>query len=630
MANDTVCEACAGRALCTCAGGSNRSQVFTLSRREAIRLGFAGAATALANRSLGAPADNTGLRALPASVRATVDQDPNWYLHVAGIAAFKDRLVVTYRKSDEHRASVTMIMTAYSLDGGKTWSSPKVISRLGWDPDHACWVAPQLTRFRDGRLGLLCDRGNKLSAIDWPMLSQWELPPRGMANFLFLSEDEGATWTKPRQVDNVGGEPSYIIELSNGSWMFTRTESLPTTAIKHPTAPWGPNYYRNVAVFSDDKGATWPRTSIVADDPLQGDAESGTVEIEPGHVLAVTRIGDGDGRYGQPSRFVHSHDYGKTWEKPRLSPIYAARPIIRKLPNGKLLVTFRQTWGTTGTRAFIFDPKEDLGFQPASFIWDESRCRLTDGALQLRTEEGTANAVEFNLYPVEDDDSTVELEAEVLVKEAASEGCLLSAGAWVRLLPGRVSLADRPGEGFDCSTNQWHKYRLDYAKGVLTIYVDGREMLKSSTEGIFTRCVRFGNRHEGEAVGGTPPKLSPMDPASSEFHKLQRTHPLEGLKYENNQSHSLWRSVSVKVRNRRDSSVAWSWQASSGRYPDQFRRDRVVLIEPNGSFAGGNSGYSGWDQMPDGRIAIADYTPGNPPAERPLLRVYVVPESDLA
>jgi hypothetical protein len=67
-------------------------------------------------------------------------------------------------------------------------------TRLCWEPDRACWVAPQLGSTRDGRLLLLIDRGEKLSKFDWPMLSQWQMKNRGMSNQLFISKDRGHTW----------------------------------------------------------------------------------------------------------------------------------------------------------------------------------------------------------------------------------------------------------------------------------------------------------------------------------------------------------------------------------------------------------------------------------------------------
>src|SRR5262249_15612844 len=157
---------------------------------------------------------------------------------------------------------------------------------------------------------------------------------RGMSNWLMTSRDGGRTWDGPRKIDDVGGEPGYISELSNGDWMYTRTDSAPTTAKKYPSMPWGANYYRSTAVFSSDRGKTWDRTVAITDDPLIGDCEVGVAEYARGKLIAVSRIGDAGSSLAQPSRFIYSNDYGRTWSKPQLSPIYGHRAYLRKLRDG--------------------------------------------------------------------------------------------------------------------------------------------------------------------------------------------------------------------------------------------------------------------------------------------------------
>jgi hypothetical protein len=559
-----------------------------MTRRQALALAGAGFAK---------PVIRAGMRSVPEPARFTVAQEEGWYLHSAGVAAFDDELVCTYRRSDAHLASEVETWCARSRDGGRTWTDPKRITRLAYDPDRACWVAPQLSRTRDGRLVLIIDRGEKLSKFDWPMLSQWQMKDRGMSNWLLISRDRGRTWDGPRKIDDVGGEPSFVVELSNGAWMYTRTESKPTTEIKHPTPPWGPNYYLSMGVFSFDQGKTWSQVAPVADSPLHGDCEVGVVELEPGHLLAATRIGDGGGRYGQPSRLVHSYDYGKTWSKPVLAPFYGQRPIPGKLKSGKVLVTYRNAWGTPASYAFVFDPGESFEFQPNSWIWDESRCRIRNEVMEIQTADGRANGVEFGFYPVEDDDSAVEVEAELLVREAEPEGCLIGAGAWVRFEPRRVSLADRPADGFDLDTTRWRRYRIASRDGQIRIYVDGELKLRAPLGKVFSRIVRLGSRGRGP-----------------NFDKMR--------------SLTLWRSLAVKVTNRRDYSIDWKWTAAQG-YPDQFRRNRMVCLERNGSLQAGDGGYSGWAQRADGGIVIVDYTRGDPPVEKPLIRAYLTREEEL-
>lgn len=563
--------------------------------------------TLLSMLAAGALPRRDRMRSVPPPDRITIREEEGWYMHSAGVEALGNELVCTYRRSDEHIASLVEIWCARSTDGGRSWGDHRLISRSSFESDRACWVAPQLGRTRDGRMLLLTDRGVKKTKFDWPMLSDWQKPDRGMSNWLFVSRDRGRTWEGPRKIDDVGGEPGYIAELSNGSLIYTRTESANTSAKKNPALPWGNTYYRNVAVFSDDGGKNWQRTSPISDDPLIGDCEVGIVEYKPGHLLAMTRIGDGGGRFGQPSRLVYSSDFGRTWGKPVLAPIFGQRTAVHKLQSGKLLVTFRNAWGTPATCAMVFDAEEKFTFQPSSLIWDDERCVLKDGALEIRSGVGQEAAVEFGLYPVEDDESVVEFEAELAVKQADRNACQICAGAWVRFLPDRVELADRPEQGFALDATAWHKYRIVSRQQRVEIWVDGQRKLDAPTEKIFQRLVHFGNR-------------AGVSRANEGDGRTSR-QPLRGTQYEKNAGHSLWRSLKVKVANRRDYSLDWKWSAAQG-YPDQFRRDRVIRLEPNGTFSAGNSGYSNWTQMADGTVVVVDYTAGETGKRHPLLRAY--------
>jgi hypothetical protein len=559
-----------------------------------------------------------GIRMIPADHIFTVADTPDVYHHSAGIVSTQEGLVCIYRTSDQHIASWVNINMARSRDGGRTWQDHRVLSETSFAKDRATWVAPQTSQLRDGRIAVLVDRGEKHSPFDWPALSQWQMPDHGMSNWLLTSADHGATWEGPRKVDDIGGEPSYIISEAAGPLLYTRTDSRPTSAKKNPSMPWGANYYRSTGVISDDHGKTFARTALIFDDPLIGDCEVGVAEYAPGKLIAISRIGDGGSAFNQPSRMAYSRDGGRSWSKPRLSPIYAHRPCVRPLAGHghKLFVTFRAASnGTTGTFAWKFDPEMDYGYQPNSFVWDERCCVLEPDGLHLRTEEGSSGAVEFSFYPMEDDDSACELRATLAVIDADAYGCNLCAGTWIRLEKGRVSLADRESAGFDLDATRLHDYRIVAEGHRVKVFVDGTLRLDEPTDGIFTRNVRAGNRRGAKPAGTRQPGGS-----------LQ----VEGGGYSRNRAHTIWKSLAFSTKNRRDHSATWGWKASSGKYPDQFRRDRVIVVERNGSFSNGNSGYSSWTQDVDGTVVIADYSCTEAALPKPILRAYRLPSTLLA
>src|SRR5262249_17774590 len=145
-----------------------------MNRRAAIAtLG----AAAVAPAATGAPQSRQATRVLPASSRVTIRADEGWYMHSAGVAGVWKEVGCKYRRSDEHVASYVEVWCCRSADAGRTWTDHKLITKLGWEPDHACWVAPQLNKTKDGTLLLIIDRGEKTSKFDWPMLSQWQQKP---------------------------------------------------------------------------------------------------------------------------------------------------------------------------------------------------------------------------------------------------------------------------------------------------------------------------------------------------------------------------------------------------------------------------------------------------------------------
>lgn len=538
--------------------------------------------------------------------------EDGWYYSQVGVEATPDGLVAVYRKSDFHTATSTDIMIAYSSDGGKSWQGHHSISHSDVWNQGGCWVAPQFSKLKNGRLIIIADWGKRSPGQDHPMLAQWQLPGRGMANYLFWSDDHGKTWIGPIKIDDVGGEPGYITELSNGDLIYTRTKSKNSDILWNPPQPWGNRYYYNEAVISSDSGKSWNYLTPIADDPHHGDCEVGIAEYKPGKLLAITRIGMGGGAYGQPSRFVYSDDYGRTWKNHQLGPIYAQRAIVHPLQSGKLLVTYRNRWGTPGTYALIFDADEKLPYEPASFIYREENCTLTpDGAMNIRSNNGSENLVIYTFYPAQSPDSRVEIEVDLKVTRADIHGCVISAGCYITFLPDKVYLSDQPEHFFEIDATQWHHYQIIRENGRIKIYVDQELKLDASTEGLETRMVQIGNR----AVQGFN-IYTIGSKGSEDWGTVSDTH---------------WKSISVKVTNSKDYSIDWTWDPSRG-FPDQFRRDRVVVLDRIAAHFG-HSGYSGWTQAEDGAIVIADYTVGGnggEPAPMPFVRAYLASEEDLS
>ena len=172
-----------------------------------------------------------------------------WYCSVAKVVAAPTGLVAVNRLPESYSAVCTHVMVAYSDDRDRSWHGHRSISQRNVWEHHSVWIAPQLSRLRDGRLVIICDLGHRTSKDNWPRLALWQQPARGMANYLLWSEDHGKSWSQPVHGDIVGGEPGYIVDLSDGTLVCTRTETLETDAFESPPPPGHSIYHRNTAVF---------------------------------------------------------------------------------------------------------------------------------------------------------------------------------------------------------------------------------------------------------------------------------------------------------------------------------------------------------------------------------------------
>ncbi|MDE0024103.1 MAG: hypothetical protein OXP69_06790 [Spirochaetaceae bacterium] len=248
-------------------------------------------------------------------------------------------------------------------------------------------------------------------------------------------------------------------------------------------------------------------------------------------------------------------------------------------------------------------PEEELGFEPASFIWEEHRCIREHGEMVTATGDGRTAEVEFSLYPALTGHAEVDLELEVR-RDSGPGNLVLSAGFDVNIGAGRLEFASRAIARFESGnlgrvqrrlgaayldTSRWHTYRLERRPGGCRVLVDGRQVLASDDASLRHRPVRFG-------AGG----------------ELQ----------------ARWRSGRARVYNPGDYSIDWSWHAGDG-FPDQFQRDRTVVLDYTS-----DSGYSDWTQLADGTIVIADYTSDsyeniNAGGPQPILKAYRVREEDL-
>lgn len=201
-------------------------------------------------------------------------------------------------REGQHDHSPSAIAEIHSDDAGHTWSEPRVVVPTG---SYQNIMSVSLLRLASGRLA----RFHAVKTNKW----------MSCQIVLSYSEDEGATWTAPRQITPA---PGYFV-LNNDRIIQTRTGRLIVPLGYHRTrgtadeqASWDP---RAIAmwIYSDDEGRTWREADtwwalpVVSGSGLQ---EPGLVELRDGLLYTWCRTDQG-AQWAMLSR-----DDGRTWSAP--------------------------------------------------------------------------------------------------------------------------------------------------------------------------------------------------------------------------------------------------------------------------------------------------------------------------
>ncbi len=483
--------------------------------------------------------------------------------------------LLVYADTDSHWSQVNQVLTILaSEDEGKTWHKRAEVAEAVIESGDHRLVTPRLSLLKDGRLSVICDR-NDHSFFH-------EDQPSG--NGVWWSEDEGRTWSSECKNGIMGFEPDRMVELNDGSIvvashiMFGETQEL-----------------GEILTVSGDGGVTWHQRSTVAHDGHYRYCEGAIVLLDGGRELACILRENHHG--GNPSFVTFSRDQGQTWSDPQMCPFSLDRPYGKQLADGRVFVTGRHVNGPLGNYGWCGDLKAELGYQIGG-PRRKYQAALIGNELVIENLPGLE--CRYRLLPPENAFSEVTFEAKVRVEGAANrEGAFLSIsqigvvlhiaanGIWTRRGVDFLHPVDMTTERHIC---------LHHRRGWLQVKVDG--------ETVINQCVFRESTPGGDSRGG-----GPLNGYSA------WGQPSTG-------GRSFWQSVSYRVENRNLPAHRWSWQASSGEWPDQYQRDRMIQIHGNHpeQVPAPDHGYSSWIQRRDGRIYFVDYTNyGDPPGNSHLV-----------
>lgn len=246
--------------------------------------------------------------------------------------------IYTHYTSAKDDNSNSELVSRFSTDGGRTWSTENVpvVGNEGGDGTGNV-VNVSLLRLQDGRIAMFYlvkkkAPGSKLVAFG----GDYDCRP-----VMRISTDEAATWGPPRVCIPDAGfhilNNCRVIQLESGRLVMP---------IARHDDPAQPNNFNNKPLtscwLSDDNGLTWRRSK----NALTGASgkrkvalqEPGVVELKDGRLMMFCRT------HARRIYISYSSDQGETWsvEEP-MQGIWAAlsAPAIKRIPQtGDLLLVW--------------------------------------------------------------------------------------------------------------------------------------------------------------------------------------------------------------------------------------------------------------------------------------------------
>jgi sialidase-1 len=542
---------------------------------------------------------------VPRGLRASViHADPCHYAKNPDLCLLPDgRLLCAFMQGDQHVPfDYSRIVLIESADGGETWSAPRLLAeaRTGigsWgaapDADHEPWLSPRLSRLRDGRLVIVCDKDDHQHAH--------EGQPSGI--HAWWSQDGGATWDGPHLTGVPGIEPDQVVELDDGTLLLgTHLQVAATQKLGEFVAR------------SRDGGRTWEPVVPVAVDGVHNFCEGAIVQLPSGRLVCVMRENNHN---NYPCYLAFSDDRGRTWSPPVEAPFSGDRPYCGLLSDGRFLVTHADQAGRPVTNAWVGDIEAEHGFKVAIGGRNRGRgtamgtARLAGQALNvpavevgrnqhlvaltaeaLRLENKWETPIRYHLLPPDLATTEVELELELRLEGGGGpklELLVARCGLFLELAPGWLRLApQRGGHGWmarrELDLTRWRTVRALHRGGLVEVFVDGESVAR------FTHFREAPWERSSIGTAGDHAGFAHLRRVRYATRDALRTHE-------------------------------WEWHASSRTYPNQYEIDRWLTLALNEE-AFPDHGYTSWAELPGGRIIVAETSGAGAPLQKAYLHAY--------
>jgi len=225
------------------------------------------------------------------------------------------------------------IILRRSEDDGKTWGAMEVVAASGrdslndpcalalHDPDRILLVYHRYPEGYHGRV-----------MAHTKLLKTGYGGPANAQSFLITSEDDGRTWSEPREITRelrrpdviAAGGPGNFIQMAGGP----HRSRLVMALYENMPVGDGDRLHQLRAAYSDDLGATWQLGERMSYENITGwGTEAQLAECANGTLLLSARLMDG----GSERLLTESTNGGQTWAPARLEPALETPPCMSSI-----------------------------------------------------------------------------------------------------------------------------------------------------------------------------------------------------------------------------------------------------------------------------------------------------------
>jgi len=338
---------------------------------------------------------------------------PHGY-RIPGIAVTRAGTALAFaeRRIGLHDHAQNDIVLRRSLDGGRTWQPEQVLRDEGGDSlNDPCAVTLDtgriLLRYKRYPQGFHARKSGHTEVCDTGYEGL-----RVVRVYLMTSDDDGVTWTEPREITRQvraaesvsAGSPGNGIQLTRGAHKGRVVMPLYETVYVDGKRTW-----KTRVMFSDDSGAAWKTGGYVPEGPPTGYGnEAAVAELSDGSILFSARNQGGSNR-----KLAVSRDGGMTWdayiEHPQLITPACMGGLLRySWPDGGKpgVLVHSLPFGKGRSRGTILVSRDDGKtwpvkrlLEPGAFAYS-CLARLKDGSIGCLYEAGGYKQIKFARFPL--------------------------------------------------------------------------------------------------------------------------------------------------------------------------------------------------------------------------------------